>query len=303
MLGNKPCFYFLIIAGNSYKLEMVNKMSKLTKEAKKEAFISVMNKLTVLAAKREGLQVEFDNTDMKRYELLAECLSIYKDIKGQNIEKETLFAIKEELIELGFKIQVNTRVLTLIVRYVFKNDRNRAYTYNRVLSAALLANVKPDELAHWIHSFGGIQEVFITKGITQETLTKRQKLEGKKKEVIQIIESLKAPLAIFPETPLVHHSETTEYVLLLGKCMGDGSGTKVLTTIPNSSDSMVNEAFKKIAQALINDPNKNIYSEEQKKFSFYKLPVSVVDDNHEVAIDEISDKEIMIAERDALFQY
>jgi predicted MPP superfamily phosphohydrolase len=41
---------------------------------------------------------------------------------------------------------------------------------------------------------------------------------------------------------------------------------------------------------------------ELRNFS-YKLPVSVVDDNHEVANDEISDKEIMIAERDALFQY
>jgi hypothetical protein len=41
--------------------------------------------------------------------------------------------------------------------------------------------------------------------------------------------------------------------------MGDGSGTKVLTTIPNSSDSMVNEAFKKIAQALI-----RVYSKTQK---------------------------------------
>ena len=81
MLGNKPCFYFLIIAGNSYKLEMVNKMSKLTKEAKKEAFISVMNKLTVLAAKREGLQVEFDNTDMKRYEL---CTVHYEDRRISN---------------------------------------------------------------------------------------------------------------------------------------------------------------------------------------------------------------------------
>ncbi len=63
-------------------------MSKLTKEEKNIAFTDVMHKLKVLATKREGLQIEFDNTDLKRYELLSECLAIYREIKGQKIEKE-----------------------------------------------------------------------------------------------------------------------------------------------------------------------------------------------------------------------
>lgn len=89
------------------------------------------------------------------------------------------------------------------------------------------------------------------KGLSDEILLKRTKLEAKVEEVKQmLLTQIQTPLAVAPKTALVNAADTGEYTLLIGKMQANGE-TKVLSVVPDTTDSMVDTAIKKIAASLI----------------------------------------------------
>ena len=221
-----------------------------SKNAKANTKNTLLAPLDALIEVRKKWQVSYDHSNEGLYQLLADCLGLYTEIKGMPTEKATLTAIKKELVERGVTIQKNSTVFNLIVRYVFNSERRRTHIYAKALAVAINEGVTKEEFPSWVDDFGGIEEV-----ATQKANISKQK---KSAEFVTQIESVKnmlitqisSPLAIVPKTTLLNSTDTQDYTLLIGKMQADGK-TRVLSVVPNTSATMVNMAIANIAGELL----------------------------------------------------
>jgi hypothetical protein len=287
------------------KIEKVN-LNQLVVEG-------VITKLDMLVKSRTEWQVYYDQAIVNLYYLLAGCLELYHEIKGTGAEKDILKAMKGIIVERGGKVKTNTRVINLIVAYVFNAERQRSFVYARALGMAINNQITSDNFAEWVADFGGIEEIS-SKGATQETLDKQAELATQVEVVKDMLHAqLKTPLAIVPKTPLLDVASTGEYTLLIGKTLANGE-TQVLNVIPDATSAMIDMAIKKIAQALINQPElavKNIkkggYVDIEDDFELQKhmtLPNNLWIDISEVNEDEYVDvSQKLKSSPESLFQY
>ena len=221
-----------------------------SKNAKANTKNTLLAPLDALIEVRKKWQVSYDHSNEGLYQLLADCLGLYTEIKGMPTEKATLTAIKKELVERGVTIQKNSTVFNLIVRYVFNSERRRTHIYAKALAVAINEGVTKEGFPSWVDDFGGIEEV-----ATQKANISKQK---KSAEFVTQIESVKnmlitqiaSPLAIVPKTTLLNSTDTQDYTLLIGKMQADGK-TRVLSVVPNTSATMVNMAIANIAGELL----------------------------------------------------
>ena len=227
-------------------------VKKLKYQTEVAEVIALLDKVSNLERK---WKIGYDRSNQTLYSLLAVCIVIYHNIKGKPAEREALAAIKEALVKRGDTFNNKTKILTLIVRYVFKTQNNRAFIYSRVLGIAINDKVTPDTFADWVENFGGIEEV-ASKGLTPETLNKQIKLKEKKAEVYDLLnKKIAYPLGLIPMDEFIDIAGSGEYTLLIGKTLPDG-GTQVLCSIPDSTDAMIDAAVTKIANALLYQPFK-----------------------------------------------
>ena len=271
----------------------------------------LIEQLNEVSNAEQKWKVGFDRSNKTLYILLAACLEIYNNIKGKPVEKEALIAIKAALVARGEILNNKTKILTLIVRYVFKTKSKRAFIYSRALGIAVKDQITSDNFAEWVADFGGIEEIS-SKGATQETLNKQAELAAQVELVKDLLDTqLKNPLAIVPKTLLLDVASTAEYTLLIGKTLANGE-TQVLNVIPDATSAMIDMAIKKIAQALINQPQLAIndtqiggYVDIEDHFKFHMtLPKGILIDIPEVDEDEYMDvSQKVMSSPESLFQY
>jgi hypothetical protein len=221
-----------------------------SKNVPAKASNTLLAPLDALMEARKKWQVSYDHSNEGLYQLLANCLGLYTEIKGMPTEKATLTAIKKQLVERGVTIQKNSTVFNLIVRYVFNSERRRSHIYAKALAVAIDKGITKEAFPSWVDDFGGIEEV-----ATQKANVSKQK---KSAEFVSQIESVKnmlitqiaSPLAVVPKTTLLNSTDTQDYTLLIGKMQADGK-TRVLSVVPNTSATMVNMAIANIAGELL----------------------------------------------------
>lgn len=224
-----------------------------TKQTKQTTSTNTIARLDELSSMRETWERDlFARSNKALYELLTECLKVYLSIKGTGAESTVLADMKTVLEKRGIVTKGSSPVLTVIVRYVFNNDRRRAHSYSRVLRIAVLEGVEPARFAEWVAEQGGIEEVIRTKALSEETMKKRATLNDFAVQARQLlIEQLNQPLATVAKTGLMGAAvDTGEYTLLIGKTQANGE-TKVLSVVPNATDSMIKAAVQHIAEALM----------------------------------------------------
>lgn len=225
-----------------------------TKQLKQTASANAIARLNELYAKRANWEGDlFARSNKALYELLTECLNVYLSIKGTGTESAVLADMKTVLAKRGIATKGSSPVLTVIVRYVFNNDRRRAHSYSRVLRLAVLERVDPEHFPDWVGEQGGIEEVVRTKALSEETLKKRATLNDFAVQARQLLlDQLNKPLATVAKTGLMGEAvDTGEYTLLIGKTQADGE-TKVLSVVPNATENMINAAVQSIARSLMN---------------------------------------------------
>lgn len=227
-------------------------MTQIDKTTKAATAELVMAKLDDLVIQRQAFQAEYDKVNDTLFDLLAQCLEVYLTTKGGKAEKNVLDAIKNDFALRSIEIGRQPTVLSLIVRYVFIDDKKhgrRIQSYVRALSYAMQSGASPATFADYVKSFGGIEEVVSTQGVKPATQVKRDTLKAQ----VSVIknELSDAPvLAIVPAVPLVKHAETNDYTLLIGRTVLSGE-TEVLAVVPKATDAMINQAIAKIADAEI----------------------------------------------------
>ena len=227
-------------------------MTQIDKTTKAATAQSVMAKLDDLVIQRQAFQAEYDQVNDTLFDLLAQCLEVYLTTKGGKAEKNVLEAIKSDFALREITTERQPTVLSLIVRYVFIDDKKhtrRINSYVRALSYAMQSGASPATFADYVKSFGGIEEVMSTQGPKPATILKRDTLKAQV-SVVQNELSDAQVLATVAPSHLVKPEETGEYTLLIGKTLLSGE-TEVLAVVPKATDAMIKQAIAKIADAEI----------------------------------------------------
>lgn len=237
-------------------------MGKISNTDKSIIVNKVINDLDQLVQECQVWDAMYRRTHDELHIILSKSLQIYYDIKGSKVEKEAILLMRADVKKFTPNLPTRIRILPLIVRYIFKCNRQRVYSYTRMLEKALKANVKPEELDAWIKSKGDYEDVLVTTlGASQASLDKRKALDKKILDVEFYLESLNQnPIGLIPGSELVPHTETGEYTLLIAKTMPSGF-YRVLAPIPNSDGYMSETAIAKIAKCLITFPEREIFME------------------------------------------
>ncbi len=115
------------------------------------------------------------------YGLLGKVYGFYEKSFINRTSEERL-ALRQEiaskLTQSGVRVQSNSSVLGLLIRYVFKSDRKRVLCYQKAVEVAKKFNVKPTELAVWLRENHGIDGVTHLTKESKEKKAKRQELEA-----------------------------------------------------------------------------------------------------------------------------
>lgn len=140
------------------------KNDKASVAAKAEQFAaSIAQQLDGLSVRRK----QWETTDYKKandglYELLSECLAIYKSRfeQGSDSDKKALrVSLVQRLQADGIRVVKTSTTLTMLARFVFNSDRKRAQGYGYVLAAAVSHQVDAKDFAAWVVQQGGLEEI------------------------------------------------------------------------------------------------------------------------------------------------
>ena len=140
-----------------------------------DSYINHLDQLSVIRDEFENKTLRGSNKEL--YKILSDVYSLFIEIDS-NKSKYDIVKLKRILKEKGFKIQDNTPLLTLLIRYVFNSDRTRSYNYNRVISSAHQREISPEKLSDFIEEEGGIEECKKRFVRDPEVLEKNEKKNG-----------------------------------------------------------------------------------------------------------------------------
>lgn len=109
------------------------------------------------------------------YKLLARCYGTYLSMSQDNEKAKQMREDLQMHINLkGYVFAKTSHTLTKIVKCVFGADRRRTSTYSIVLRAALAENKTEAQIAGFIESRGGVQEIRLAKGNALSTKAKAE---------------------------------------------------------------------------------------------------------------------------------
>jgi hypothetical protein len=109
------------------------------------------------------------------YKLLARCYGTYLSMSEDNEKAKQMRDDLQTHINLkGYVFAKSSHTLTKIVKCVFGADRRRTSTYSIVLRAALAENKTEAQIAGFIESRGGVQEIRLAKGNALSTKAKAE---------------------------------------------------------------------------------------------------------------------------------
>jgi hypothetical protein len=212
---------------------------------------TVINQLDALNAHR----VEWEATDFKKandglYDLLSQCLAVFEQqfLHAQVLQKKELRStLVARLNAAGIRTVKTSHTLTMLVRYVFQSDRNRAHGYATVLIAAIEQGKTSAELASWITEKGGVEQIKRErKPKTTEQLAKQARLEAATAEVQSAIQSAAhVPLATVDMQGL-----TGIYAILLAKPNVNG-GADIVGTLSNVSEALYAALLKQMSEQQV----------------------------------------------------
>lgn len=201
------------------------------------------------------VRAKWESTDYKKaneglYSLLSQCLGVF-DTQYIKASKAAQTALRVELTHkltaAGVKVQKNTSILTMFVRFVFNADRKRAHGYAAVLMAAIAEGIAAQDLPAYITEAGGIEEIKRRQVKSAESIAKQAKLEVAKADVKLEVEMA---AAVTPLASVQIEGVTGSYALLLVKPKLDGT-SDVIGSLSDLPDSMVQALIGRMAKARV----------------------------------------------------
>ncbi len=108
----------------------------------------------------------YRTSNLDLYSVLADCLLFSGELTVAE-SKQRSAALEAFFKERGYRYKKDSHIIARVVRAVFGNiDRRRISTYVLVLRQAQRSKVEATQLAQWIESGGGIQEIKLSRSAT-----------------------------------------------------------------------------------------------------------------------------------------
>jgi hypothetical protein len=133
----------------------------MAKKADKMEVISIIADADVLADQHEVFVEKFvtranDELYLMLGNIMAICLQVEASAAKASIVKEMRNKLRDNF---GLKTQSNSRVPSIVVRYIVRSNRKTAHIYGRVIEVAIANNITPEQLPDFIRDRGGIDEI------------------------------------------------------------------------------------------------------------------------------------------------
>ena len=227
--------------------------------AKKTNTVAVDNTQATLIVGRANelsvLRETFETTTLARtnkelYGILSKVYQLFNDAVAENCIKESLKLMKVELAKRNVKVQNNSPALTVFVRYVFNSDRKRSYNYTRTLMAAAQAKISPKNLAEYIESNNGVEEIKNTLNKKEETVLKEQKLKAAMIDVEEQLAVMSPITSVHLPNASVNLIDGEKYAFVVARVAANGD-FELLRAVPTTTKTMHNSAIKEIAKQLV----------------------------------------------------
>ena len=212
-----------------------------------DSYINHLDQLSVIRDEFENKTLRGSNKEL--YKILSDVYSLFIEINS-NKSKYDILKLKIALKDRGFKIQNNTPVLTLLIRYVFNSDRTRSYNYNRVISSAIQANVSPENLPKFIEEQGGIEECKKTFVRKSSSLEKEEKINTRIQDVLDNIDNFESLSNIELGNTKIKLDDDCKLIITVGRLSSDEKSIELFKVIDSMNKSLENKILKIIYKDL-----------------------------------------------------
>ena len=238
-------------------------------DAVKAATEALATELNGVVKRRE----HWESTDFKKandvlYGILSDCYGIYhrRFVGAENDDQRTDLRkhLRSCLDSAKIRVTKQSTTLTMLIRWVFRSDRQRASRYAYVLTAAASHGIKPEGLAAWITAGGGIEEIKRKVVKRAETIARQSALETKQAMVMSEIEQAET----HPMAEVEIKGLKGDLVLMIGRPTGDGNKAAVVGVLPEASQRMFEDIVRRIAKSrLDNEQAAALNAKEMAKVS------------------------------------
>lgn len=133
----------------------------MTKKVDKQLVLSIIADADVLAKQHEVFVDQYvTRANDELYRILSEMMSICLQVQASNAKHKIVEMMRKKLREnFGVKTQTNSRIPSIVVRYVIRSNRKTAHIYGRVIEVAIADGITPEELPDYINKKGGVDAI------------------------------------------------------------------------------------------------------------------------------------------------
>jgi hypothetical protein len=214
---------------------------------------TIVSKLDELSAVRDTWEkTEYRTATESLYLLLSRTYAVYEDFFVKADDKDRLVMRKElvsKLLAANIRTTKSSSTLSLLIRCVFKSDRQRVMRYRYVVEAAKSHKISASNLASWLREQGGIDAVMKAAAIKPETVAAKAALQTETEAVRnQLDERKHEPLA----TIEIENIKASARSVLIAEAAIDGS-FKIVEVVSDISDALYNQLIQLAARSKLKE--------------------------------------------------
>ena len=222
--------------------------------------INHLDQLSVIRDEFENKTLRGSNKEL--YKILSDVYSLFIEIDS-NKSKYDILKLKIALKDRGFKIQNNTPVLTLLIRYVFNSDRTRSYNYNRVISSAHQREISPGKLSDFIEEEGGIEECKKRFVRSNKSLEKEEKKNNEINNILEYLDSFESLSTINLGNTKLKIENDCKLIITVGRLSSDQKSVELIKILDPINKPLENKVLNLISSDLNFELEKSRIQTEQ----------------------------------------
>lgn len=192
----------------------------------------------------------FESKDLCRsnktlYSYLGNVYSMFTSIDKKDLE--TPKHLKSILKQRGVKVQDNTPLLTVLIRYVFNSGRSKSYNYNCVISSAIQKGISPKDLPSHIEEMGGVEECKKDYIPSQKTIDKKQRMSDLIESIQREFKDLEI-LGTVETSQQIKKVDGCQFVFTVGRLGDDGKTIELVEVLTEMNKTMEKTALKMMSK-------------------------------------------------------
>ena len=161
----------------------------MAKASSKTLVLSLIAEADEVAKQHDVYHEEYVNkANDKLYGLLGNMLAVCLDVEASGESERVVKEMRSKLkADYGIKTQANSRMPTIVVRYIVRSSRKTAHVYGRVIEVAMTNGIKPEQLPEFIREKGGIEEIRLSVVTAEEKKANEDKWANTRRAITGLL--------------------------------------------------------------------------------------------------------------------